>query len=327
MKNESFPKRQHYVPQFLLRNFTDAKNEQLYVFDKQEEKEFKTNIINIAAEKGFYNFDFMDVKLSIELSLSQLETKATDLIKVVIKEGSLRQLTDKDKKMLSLFFAIQKNRVTAQRTMISGLNKILENHIIKMGLNPLEVKGFEKMDEKDVKELSIKMVIDAEQQAPYFYNKAWILFQTVDNYPFIISDNPIVMQNQNNFKPYGNLGLGVRGIEIYMPISKTFLLAFSCRTNESMIRELNQKYNSYKNLIPNLDKELGVEPDYYERVLKSIDEGEPFLFKPENVENVNSLQVIFSNRYVYSSDGNFDMVKDMIKKEPALKKPNYIMGN
>ncbi|MEJ2494725.1 MAG: DUF4238 domain-containing protein, partial [Ignavibacteriaceae bacterium] len=183
-----------------MKNFTDGTNQQLNVFDKQEEKEFKTNIINIAAEKGFYDFEFKDVKLSIELSLSQLESKATDLINGIIKEGSVAMLTDKDKKLLSLFFAIQKNRVTAHRTMISELNKIVEDHIIKMGYDPSKVKGFNKMDEKDVKELSIKMTIDAEKQAPYFYNKAWILFQTKENMPFLISDNPIVMQNNNNFK-------------------------------------------------------------------------------------------------------------------------------
>ena len=124
MKTESFPKRQHYVPRFILRNFTDSKNQQVNVYDKQEEKEFKTNIINIAVEKEFYDFEFMDVKLSIELSLSQLESKATKLINCVIKEGSLTLLTEKDKRLLSLFFAIQKNRVTAHRTMISELNKI-----------------------------------------------------------------------------------------------------------------------------------------------------------------------------------------------------------
>ncbi|MGA8265148.1 MAG: DUF4238 domain-containing protein [Ignavibacteriaceae bacterium] len=106
MKDESFPKKQHYVPQFILRNFAEAKSQQLYVYDKQDEKEYKTNIRNIAAEKGFYDIEFKDIKLSIELSLSQLESKATELINNIIKGSSIKNLSDNDKKfcLYSLLF-------------------------------------------------------------------------------------------------------------------------------------------------------------------------------------------------------------------------------
>ena len=327
MNNVIIPKIQHYVPQFILRNFTSNKKKQIYVYDKCKEKEFRTNIINIAAESGFYDLDFMESKLTIELSLSEMEAKASELIKKIIQEKSLSHLTNGDKKHLSLFFAIQRTRGTSQRTMILEMNKLLEKHIIKMGLNPSEVKDFKKMDEKDVKELSIKLVIDAEEQAPYYYDKAWMLFSTDKKNPFIISDNPIVLQNQNDFKPYGNLGLAVKGIEIYMPICDTLLLGFLCHSIEDMFREMQQKYNAYKNIIPNLNKELGVESYYYDSVLDSIDNGVPFHYSKDHVENVNSLQVKFSNRFIYSSDGNFELVKDMLKFDPSLKNPKYIMGN
>jgi uncharacterized protein DUF4238 len=44
-------RRQHYVPQFLLRNFAVAANEnQIQAFDKTSSKSYCTNIANVAAE-------------------------------------------------------------------------------------------------------------------------------------------------------------------------------------------------------------------------------------------------------------------------------------
>lgn len=48
-------KNQHYVPQFVLRNFVaSGKKKYIYVFDKLHEKKFKTGIKNIGAENAFY---------------------------------------------------------------------------------------------------------------------------------------------------------------------------------------------------------------------------------------------------------------------------------
>ena len=43
-----------------------------------------------------------------------------------------------------------------------------------------------------------------------------------------ISDNPLVMHNQKDFGPYGNIGLAVPGIEIYYPLSPNTILAYMC---------------------------------------------------------------------------------------------------
>jgi len=56
----SIAKNEHYVPQFILKNFTVGNGKQIYVFDKHDEKSFKTNIRNIAAETGFYNFNIKE---------------------------------------------------------------------------------------------------------------------------------------------------------------------------------------------------------------------------------------------------------------------------
>ena len=55
-------------------------------------------------------------------------------------------------------------------------------------------------------------------------DKAWMLLESVPGIPFFTSDNPIALHNTNDYWPYGNLGLSVKGIEIYFPISSTLCL-------------------------------------------------------------------------------------------------------
>ena len=44
----------HYVPQFLLKNFSvDPNKPQVWAYDKSTGRSFRTNVRNIAAEKGF----------------------------------------------------------------------------------------------------------------------------------------------------------------------------------------------------------------------------------------------------------------------------------
>jgi hypothetical protein len=47
---------------------------------------------------------------------------------------------------------------------------------------------------------------------------------------FCISDHPVTLCNKNKFGPYGNLGFALPGIEIYMPISPKFTIAFISNT-------------------------------------------------------------------------------------------------
>jgi len=54
---------------------------------------------------------------------------------------------------------------------------------------------------------------------PHFLNKIWFLAKATKTHPFMIGDNPVALQNHIDMEPYGNLGLGVKGIEIYFPLS------------------------------------------------------------------------------------------------------------
>ena len=63
---------QHYVPQFLLRNFCAGAKPKIWAFDKNTGKSFETNVRNIAGEREFYDLSVGDATLSLEEGLDAL---------------------------------------------------------------------------------------------------------------------------------------------------------------------------------------------------------------------------------------------------------------
>jgi len=97
------PKIQHYVPRCLLKNFTRGNKPQIWVYDKKTDRSFQTNVKNVAAESGFYDFEHEDVVVSMEPRLARLETSTSRLIKRIEREESIGWLSSADRMLLSLF--------------------------------------------------------------------------------------------------------------------------------------------------------------------------------------------------------------------------------
>jgi len=315
------PKIQHYVPQFILANFCVNNGSQIYVFDKKQGTVFRTHIKNIAAEKGFYNFEEGEASVSIEPNLSQLESVAANLIKKIIEEESLASVIDEEKLLLSIFIAAQFARVKQTRITIKQLNDDLTDKIRAMGFDPNNVDGFTPQDETEVKKSTVSgLRRSIAAYTPYIYDKAWLLFKAPKSTPHYISDNPITLQNMNDYSPRGNLGLAVKGIEIYFPISGRLSLGIFCRSYEEMIRTGYQKYVAIKRA--GLLKKVGGETEgtaSVKRLKHGLETGDAVRSKKENVINRNSLQVIYSTRFVYSGSDEFDLVREMLEAHPELK--------
>ena len=113
--------------------------------------------------------------------------------------------------------------------------------------------------------------------ANHIMNKLWFLLESEKK--FYTSDNPVVMQNILNRKPNrGTLGLNSDGIEIYFPLSPSLLLCLLCERSYDILK----------------DNELPC--------------------SAENIENINSLQVVYSDRFIFSSQNNFELVNEMVSK-------------
>jgi hypothetical protein len=327
---------QHYVPQFLLRNFSfgkkgkGGKQEERYVyaFDKHTDKVFQPNIEGIASETGFYDFYVGEEDRSLEPALSDLESKTQIAIQKIVKEENLSSLLPKDRAWLSLFIAIQHLRVRKQREVIKKLSHDVAERMKKMGYDPDKVEGFKRLSDEETKQLTLgTFVKHAPIYAELIRGKICLLFKTPKSHPLYISDNPITMHNDEDFGPYGNIGFGVPSIQIYFPISSTLTLGFWCSSFQRKFEEswaeferLAQQVKTSLHMSPYANREqlremaalYAVEKQRHDNFLKNVTGGTPIEIPHETVTFMNSLQVKWSHRFVMCEKNDFDLVRRMI---------------
>lgn len=251
---------------------------------------------------------------SIESKLSTLESIASGLIKQIVRDESLSSLKGEDKLILSFFIGAQFFRGKHVRESMAEMQRILKEKIIESGADLSNVEGYYEASEEEIKKASTDLVLNAKEYVPLFYNKMWLLFKTSKSYPFMISDNPVTLQNLVDHGLLGNLGLAVKGIEIYFPISKRLNLGILCRSHEEEFRAIIEELPSGS---------LEVDNVFTKKIKPFIDgmnKGSAIPTEPENVLNANSLQVRESSRYVYSSRPDFSLVREMISENPHFKK-------
>jgi hypothetical protein len=313
------PKIQHTVPQFILKNFSAGKKRQIYVFDKRQETAFRTNIKNAACEQHFYDLDIQSQIYTFEPSLAAVEAEASHILQTVVTANSLSQLSTKQRRLLSKFVAVQFARVNRIRQGIGQMNMSIEEKLGQLGANPADVKGFKHLSEEEIKETSLSILAGCHDYARHIFDKTWILFQTSDSNPFYISDNPVTLQNMYDFRPRGNLGLAVKGIEIYFPVSKLLTLGMICPSYLASFQAIRRTNDVLRNCgIPQITPTERSRAQV-EELINGLEAGTPISIVKENVINLNSLQVAFSTRFIYSCIDDFALVRDMLAADSRLK--------
>ena len=276
MKNHA--KNQHYVPQFLLKNFSSRGDKFIWAYDKNEKHNIHNQIKErpikkVASEEYFYD-QFKSNKIgSYEYVLQQAEDATAPIIANLIKSKNIKDLSEEDRRTLSFFVTLQNLRTKGQ---------LLQTEIFMNNLSEqLEGKAKIKIPDVDPKRIWFSMLERSTSFSEHLMNKVWMLCES--NNSFLISDNPVTLQNTTDTsKIRGTLGLDSFGIEIYLPISPSITLCLFCE-------KLFKDSGYHKNYIPNLT------------------------CKPENIENINSLQIAFSQRFIFSHKNDFEAVKKQLK--------------
>jgi hypothetical protein len=159
----------------------------------------------------------------------------------------------------------------------------------------------------------LRSLAEAKEFVPYFLNKSRVLLETTPRNPFFISDNPIGLHNDIDHGPYGNLGLAVKGIQIYLPISSTLCLNLLCPT---IADEFIKAYDNLKILdqvAPKLPDSVMKKQNFARAFCDGLVNGTPIRVVEDNVTMINSLQVMFSSRFVYCESDSFELVEKMIR--------------
>ncbi len=311
-KNHKHPRLQHFVPQFLLRNFVDEQG-QLHVFDKATGRVFTASPRGIAAEAGFYDFtDDAGKPHSAESLLGRLEDLVANVVAGILAKESLAHLSISDRVRLSLFVAVQQIRVKAVRQRMKSLNAGILEVLAQRGIDPGDVIW--EMDDEEVTRQSIPRIVDAKPAAKTLFDMAWILYRAPEGKPFYISDNPVVL---HNLVAPRQLRLDSPGIEVYLPISPSLALCFMCRHSVELMQSQLQKAAEIKRR----HGYCAVDIEPIARIVNAIDTGTPDPLLPDNVDHVNSLQVQYASQFIVSSIDDFELAKLMIGKNPRLKEP------
>ncbi len=306
MTNNQRTKNQHYVPQFLLRRFAD-KSERVYVYDKHSRKSFVSSTRNVASENFFYDLKVGDTEIALEPLMTDIENAALAALNAIADSGSIANLTDECKVNIAFFMGTQMVRTRAALEMLHQVEAGLRRVGPSKGLTPETTPGLF-MDDEQLKQMSLMNLRMANDLAPQFLNKDWMVYRD-PNKQFMISDHPLVRQNYYPADPLmGNNGIACEGIQVFMPLSPEFTLAFICPTLAEPFRE-HQKTKMPDTEIP---------------FLVAIDNGTPIDLVDDCVTYQNSLQIANSNRFVFAASNDFTLVEKMLDATPSVARPKYM---
>lgn len=300
---------QHYVPQALLRGFTFNDKEQVHVFDKMEGRIFSPGIRNIACERDFYT---NNGSAALDAAMNTADDAVAPILLEVRQRERIHWLSPKEHSLLVGFVTLQLIRTRgAQEDRFDTFQQIAEQLNQKGGERLVSDwrAGFTR--EKNREEFLRSIPTSTKQFMPHLLNKTMMLFKSDGSLPFWTSDNPVVMNNTMNPGDgfVGTLGLAVKGIEVYLPISSSLIISFLCSSISNANREIDEHC-----------RRLGFINQRAHSWLVAERMGRPRLLNRENIRFQNSLQVLNAKRFIISSVKQFDDANEMFAKDDATNR-------
>ncbi|WP_419210896.1 DUF4238 domain-containing protein [Maribacter sp. X9] len=317
--------KQHYIPQCYLRNFS-PNGKFINIYDKIVSKSFSNSLDSIADFDYFYEIPkkYLSEKFNIPYGTKYFEKAffaehiekiyAQILDKIVHKANCwiktkerIEILTKNEKEELAQLIAIQHLRMpnvkddnsnTFEKAMLESFD-IIKSGIIN--INPV-IDNKEIIIEYDKDYDTVlhsnlyaneKLVSDFATQV---LNKDWF-FYISENTDFYTSDNPIIIkphiQNERNYYD----GLGMKGVEIIFPISKSIILIMR---DSNYFPEKQGKENTFE------------------------------LINLKQMREYNCYRYIWANRQVYSYSNDFNIIKGLKMvnggKEIIMKRPKTLVN-
>ena len=110
-----------------------------------------------------------------------------------------------------------------------------------------------------------------------------------------------------------NLGLGVPGIEVYLPISGELVLAHMCPSIATVSAAMGEEA-----------RRMGFIDARAHSYLQALMNSSPILVGKDDVENLNRLELAYAERWVYSSANNFENARGILEENPRFRTgPRY----
>ena len=335
---------QHYVPKFVLRQFlADEDGDRVHVYDKHTDRAFVTSIRNIMAERRFNEFAFDDDYMaSFEPVACGAEDQVLPAYREVIEQRRLSE-SPMQKAALAVFLAFQLLRTKAQRDQWLAMEEEVVRVVEDSGGRMQDVRGWEDWPPAAEDSLKREHLTSIQRNIGEFARiigmKDFVLMESAPGSSLYLGDNPVVRANSGDSGLAGNLGLACDGIEIYMPLSADLLLCAWCPTLLRQSREDLQRArreceaDALRRVIRGeLDaggmkamlNDLSARSQPLEELAACAAQGRPASSAPVNMDYYNSLQASWAYRYVISRDGNFELVRQVNRENPHLRRGHHM---
>lgn len=308
MKTNRETENQHYIPKFLLKNFTDSDG-RVFCLNIKSNNITKPPPKHAGSDIAFYEFSDGGQVVSFEKKLQRIESLAAPVIRKIIKASSISKLTSVECDKISAFIAIQSIRTKAFR------------------------EGLSFIDGKDMRETFEALLNSSFFTSAKIRERKWVLMKIENDGVFYLGDHPVVLQNTENPSKVESLGFDIVGIEAFLPLSPKLALYMPCR---SISDEIILGYESGIRLQQNAlaagihGKQLpGVNPafiaqanlalDRLSGLYEAITKGTPIICCTENIENLNYLQCAWAHESVFSNYKDFTFAKHVLEKTPQYR--------
>lgn len=315
--SSQIPKKQHYVPRFILRNFScSSEKYQVHVYDKQEKQSFLSSVRNAAAQNYFYDLNHEDGRITVEPALAELEGTVAPIVQRVVNGQLPSLLTHEDKVALAHFICVQLVRTDHFRSNMMHMNQEVETWLGEIGIDPETVTNFKSFDDSDLRKATINAVAEAHRFIPFLLDKIWTVHVTEEEH-FYIADNPVDLSLGD--QAYGpGVGLGVPSVMVQMPLSPSRCLVLYCSTYREKVRALKQQLDKLEEAYPIIPgfSDLVTQID---NLYAAFEKHGSFTAPPDNVLWLNANQVINAERFIYSTHSDFSLLEQILRENPQYR--------
>jgi hypothetical protein len=300
---------QHWVPKFLLKNFSDADG-RLFCLNIQTDEITKLPPKHAASSAGFNDFMMDGETVSFEDQLEKIETSAAPILKQIVISRSVAGLTETQRNRVGDFMAAQSFRTEA-------FYKGLELQSSRQQFGPIFAELWRSA-----------FLLSAE-----IVRRKWAVMAIDHDDVFYLGDHPVVLQHTENPSLNKELGFDIRGVEAFLPLAPKCALYMPCASTSQEIisgyetalltsEEIRLAENSGTSLSIDASKlqELSQRVIRSSRALyRALTTGATFVATPENVENLNYLQCAWAYTAVYSNHRNFVFARRVFCESPQYR--------
>ena len=216
-------KKQHYVPQFYLRSFSEDRVHLNYFLLKNR-SHYETTIDHTYQEKFFYGADG-----TVESRLQTFEAEQSKVIKKVLTTADIGQLSIVEYQYFLSFIQIQLTRTIEAKEKVEQFSDYFIENVAK----PTVIsKGIEAgISQKYLEGLVIEnvggfswQIWDAATSILIISDLKPVLLKAPTGHYFITSDNPVVKNNYNFSKTIPLTGTASPGLQIFAPLNPNLCL-------------------------------------------------------------------------------------------------------